>query len=209
MCVRIRVMAAVAIAAMMLLGIATAASAITCNFESGVGHNGSVIGSSIGGLVFSTVNGPGMCYASIDTGWYSVTSDNGRAYHDGEYFMSGNAAAYLSDLTDKGKVSFAYGPASFFSVGYSSENLFVVEAYNSLGTLLTSASGGANVKSQGGTGLQYLTVSHSDIAYVVLHDDGGYWMVDNITTDAPVPEPSSLLLLGSGFVCLIARRRRK
>jgi hypothetical protein len=209
MSVRFRAMAAVLMAATLLVAGATASIAMTWSFESSVVQNGSVIGSTIPGLVFSSVNGPGMLYANMNSHWYSYTSDNGTSYEDGEYFVSGNGAAYLSDLSDKGKVSFAYGPASFFTVGYSSENIFVVEAYNSLGTLLTSASGGANVKSQGGTGLQYLTVSHSDIAYVVMHDDGGYWMVDNISTDAPVPEPSSLLLLGSGVVCLLARRRRR
>jgi hypothetical protein len=41
---------------------------------------------------------------------------------------------------------------------------------------------------------------------------GTAWIMDNVTFDAPiatsVPEPASLLLMGSGMVGLIARRRR-
>ena len=192
-----------------LLGcVATVAFAdLHCDFEVGLGHNAEPIGSEIPGLVFSTTSGGDVCYADINSGWYSARSDNGKVYEDGEYFVSGDVAGFISDLNDKAKVSFACGTASYLTVGYSSLFGLTVEAYDSSNNLLDSKTGPANTKSKGGTGLTYLTVSHSDIAYVLLHDSGSYWMIDNIDTDAPVPEPSSIFTLLSGTALIIIRRR--
>ena len=191
------------LAAMCLLGWPAAAPAdIYYNFESGLGHNFEAIGTRISCLAFSTLSGKQMRYADINSGWYSVTSDNHKVYGDGEYFVSGDVAAYITDLSDKAKVAFTIGPASYFTVGYSSEFPFTVEAYAASHQLLASVTRPANTKSKGGTGLTYLTVSRPGIAYVLLHDEGGYWMIDNISTDAPVPEPSGLLALGSGLAGL-------
>jgi hypothetical protein len=160
------------------------------------------------GLTFTSASGEGVCLADIDSGWYSVTSDNGKVFEDGEYFVSGNVAAFIPSLGDTARITFTCGTASYFTIGYSSQFQFFVEAYDVAGSLLNSASGPANTKSLGGTGLSYLTVTHPDIAYVTLHDQGGYWMVDNITTDAPVPEPSSVVALLMGLGGLAASRRR-
>ncbi|MCX6374722.1 MAG: PEP-CTERM sorting domain-containing protein [Armatimonadetes bacterium] len=195
-----------------LLGWAATAPAhadTLCNFESGLGHNFEAIGNSLMGLSFSTVSGGEVRYADINSGWYSVKSDNGKVYADREYFVSGDVAAYITDLSDKAKVAFTSGPASYFTVWYSSEFPFIVEAYAASHQLLASVTGPANTKSKGGAGLTYLTVSSPGIAYVLLHDEGGYWLMDNISTDAPVPEPSSLLALASGLAGLggVAFRR--
>ena len=179
----------------------------TCDFEFGLGHNAQAIGSILG-LVFSTTTGGGVLYADINSAWYSVTSDNGKVYEDGEYFVSGDVAAYVPNLSDRMMISFPYGTASYLTVGYSSQFQFLMEGYDGSGTLLTSATGPANVKSQGGTGLCYLTLSGSGMRYAILHDQGRYWMIDNITTDAVVPEPASLMVLLAGLGGLAALRRR-
>ncbi|MDO8588214.1 MAG: PEP-CTERM sorting domain-containing protein [Armatimonadota bacterium] len=192
-----------------VLGASSAFADISYNFESGLGHNAEAIGAT-SGLIFSVVGGGNVQFADINSGWYSVTSDNGKTYENGEYFLSGDVAGYVSNLSDRAKVSFEFGTASWFTVGYSSEYQFVLEAYDSSDGLLISTTGAANTKSLGGTGLAYLTVSHTDISYVVLHDQGGYWLMDNITTDAPsVPEPGSCAMLLSGLAGLALRRRRR
>jgi hypothetical protein len=205
MCVKVSV-AAVLAAAMVLM--ASAVFGLSYNFESPLILNGESIGST-SGLVFSSVNGSGMRYANINSGWYSMTSDNGTVKEDGDYFISGNVAGYVLDSSDQGKVSFANGTANWFTVGYSSEFQFVVDAYSSTGSLLTSSTGLANSKASGGTGLAYLTVTHPGISYVVLHDHGGHWMVDNITTDAPVPEPASCMALLTGLMGMGWRIRKR
>jgi hypothetical protein len=182
------------------------ALAASCNFESGLGKNGQAIGTSEPGFTFTTSTGGSMRYADINSGWYSVTSDNGKVYEDGEYFLSGDVGAYCNNLADQGKVSFTSGLVDFFSVGYSSQYDFVMEAYDASGGLLTSVTGAANTKSQDGTGLSYLSVNHTGISYVVFHDHGGYWMIDNASTD--VPEPASMSVLCLGLAGLLWRRRK-
>jgi hypothetical protein len=195
----------------LLLSVAAPSFAVlSCDFEVGVGHDGQAIGIGIAGLAFSTLGGGGVYFGDINTANYSATSDNGKAFRSGEYFLSGDVWAFIYDQSDKAKVTFTTGTASHFTVGYTSQNPFTLEAYDSADQLLESVTGEANVKSQGGTGLLYLTVSKPSIAYVILHDQGGFWMVDNLSTDAPVPEPSALLALlgGLGSIGGMMFRRR-
>lgn len=180
----------------------------SCGFESGLGHNNETIGTTAG-IDFGTTNGGGLRYADINSGCYRATSDNGKVNEDGEYFISGDVAAMAANPWERAKISFLNGTASFFSLGYSSQYEFFLEAYDMSGNLLATDSGPSWTKSQGANGLRYLTVSHTGIAYVMAHDDGGSWMIDNITTDAPVPEPSSLITLSAAGVLLLRTRRRR
>ena len=197
------------IAVCCVLACAASAQASTqCDFENGLGQSGHAVGMSVPGFSFSTTLGHQVLFADANSGYYSVRSDNGEVFGTGEYFISDDVAAYIADPADRAKVSFAWSPASYFTVGYSSQLAFILEAYDSLGTLLDSETGAANTYSKGGTGLAYLTVSHPGIAYVVMHDQGGYWMIDNISTDA-VPEPSSVLMLLGGLSGLAVTLRRR
>ena len=198
---------ALATACLLGLVMSPAVADLYCNFESGLGRNGQPIAGDVPGMLFSTSAGGHMLYADINSGWYSVTSDNGKVFEDGEYFVSGDVAAYVLNPADSGKVSFPFGPASYVTVGYSSQFAFVIEAYDSSNYLLTSAAGPSNTKQQGGSGLSYLTVTHPGIDHILMRDQGGYWMIDNITTNAPIPEPASIVVMAAALAGLIARRR--
>ena len=110
-------------------------------------------------------------------------------------FLGGAVASVSADITD-----------ATFPV--------IIEAYGSSGNLLDSSN-------TGGTSAipTYETLSLSravaDIAYVIVHDSGNDYYVDNITYDTspsasvPAPEPATLLLVGSGLAGLVFAKRRK
>lgn len=80
-----------------------------------------------------------------------------------------------------------------------STNTFFLDVYDTNDSLLFSFSGQGH-----GTEL----VAFSDIGYMTWHDSTGFVQVSNIRFD-PVPEPGTLLLLGSGIGALSAAARRR
>ena len=188
------------------------------DFEWGLGHDWEEISSGVPGLQFTSTGGYDWLYSDVTTNLYNATSDNGNVYGSGEFFMSGDVCAWLGPFQASGRIDFLGGDGSFFTTGYSSMYTFYVEAYDQNNNLVDNTSGPANTMSNGGTGLEYLTVSSAsnDIAYVMLHDTGDMWIVDNMSGDAAnvdppgVPEPATLLLLGAGLlVGGIARRKAR
>ena len=199
---------ACAAAALLIASMTPSIAGIYCDFESGLGRDGQAIRTDINGLSFSTTTGGDIYYADINTGNYSVTSDNGKAYECGDYFMSGDVAAYVANVPDIGRISFQYGTASYLTLGYCAGFPLTLEAYDTQGTLLGSAFGSVNTRTSGGLAMGFLTVTGQSMSYVLLRGTGGYWMIDNISTDAPVPEPSSILAIGCGLAGLLIRRLR-
>lgn len=192
-----------------ICALASSASALTTyDFEQGLGRNAQAIGGSIGGLDFHTTSGGDVCFADINSGWYRMTSDDGTVIEDGEYGISGNVAACVFDPGARAKISFTGGTASYVSVGYSSHYQFFLEAYDGVGNLLAVDVGQAWTKSQGGIGLNYLSVSRPGISYVVVHDQGGAWFIDNLTTDVSVPEPATAAMM-AGMLILAAGKRKR
>lgn len=183
-----------------------ARSSIYIDFESGLGQDGQPLGSKFAGVMFATTSGQDVLLADVSTGAYSVTSDNGSCYGLGQYFVAGNVAAY-TEQSDPAVIRFTLGYASFVRFGYSSASAIYMDAFDSTGTLLDSVQGSANTKSLGGIGLAFLEVTHPGIACVQIHDTGSFWMIDNLSSDAPVPEPSSVSILGIGILGLATRRR--
>jgi len=187
------------------------------DFEWGLGNDGGVIASGVPGLQFTTTDGQDWRYADITTDGYNVTSDNGSSYGTGNWNMSGDVFAWLGTSQGSGRIDFLNQDGSFFSTGYSSAHTFYLEAYDAGGALLDQAIGAANTQADGGTSLDYLTVSSmaGNIAYVMVHDQGNFFLVDNMRGDASavydpsIPEPATLALFGLGLLGAGARLRKR
>jgi hypothetical protein len=187
------------------------------DFEWGMGHDGEIIASGVPGLQFTTTDGYDWKYGDITTNGYNVTSDNGDVYGTGRYNVSGNVFAWLGTSQGAGRIDFLNQDGSFFTTGYSSASTFYLEAYDGTGALLDVASGAANTQWEGVYALDYLTVGSAsgNIAYILVHDGGNYFALDNMYGDASdvispgVPEPATMALFGLGLIGMGARLRKR
>jgi len=201
-------MTKIAVALLMVFAISGTANAWFLDFEEGFGFDGTPVASSIPGLQFTTTDGYDWIYADITTGIYNVTNNLGDVYGTGRYNMEGYVCTYLGTSQGSGRIDFLNQDGSYFTTGYSSASDFYLEAYDASNNLLAATSGPANTQWEGGTSLGYLTVSSAsnNIAYVIVHDTGNYWIADNMRGDASgvpddeIPEPTTLLLLGAGLI---------
>ncbi|VAX32327.1 hypothetical protein MNBD_NITROSPIRAE03-101 [hydrothermal vent metagenome] len=189
------------------LVIVGSASAFLIDFEDGV--NGAPV-TDIPGISFLDYNGYASLYADCSLGSYNCSDMNG-SYSYGGYYIYDNVGLWAGPNADAQGVivDFTSNDGTWFSTGYSANSSFYVVAYLTDGSTVT-ASGGNNY----GVGMDFLSVAASAgtyIDYVVLHDTGNYWVVDNMTGDASgvnVPEPGTMMLIGSGLIGLAFARRK-
>ncbi len=133
---------------------------------------------SFPGVEFTTTGGYTWLVGDFDTGAY-----NGK-YPSGVYTSQGTHWAWLGPNQGSGIIDFTYGNASYVSLLVSANSTIYLDAYDASGSLLETASS-AGVNTNTGQ-MDVLTVQRSqrDIATVIVHDAGNYFLVDSLCTDS-------------------------
>lgn len=200
--------------AIMLIFSANNATAFFLDFENGT-DGGEII--DIAGVTFEDAFGYASIYGDSSTGYYNTTSDDmdqswnfGNFHHNGYMWLWAGPNADAQGVT----IDFTENDGTWFQTGYSSFSEFYVEAYLTDGTMV-SVMGEANMDQP----MDFLRVDATEgtyIDYVVLHDSGNQWLVDDISGDtsgvipnSAVPEPSTILLMGIGLLGLLGYSRRR
>ncbi|AKB43802.1 PKD domain-containing protein [Methanosarcina vacuolata] len=155
------------------------------DFEKGI--DGIQIENTIPSLKFTTTSGLNWRYGDIRTGNYNVDPYGSKAYE-----TRGNFFAWLGETGDTGRIDFPGGGATYCSVLVSTYSGVVLDAYNSTGVLIaTSGRCGSNLDTGTLTRLTVDAPTGQYISYVLIHDTGNYWLMDDLCTDAkgviPVP----------------------
>ncbi|MCK4365671.1 MAG: hypothetical protein KAW45_06445 [Thermoplasmatales archaeon] len=144
------------------------------DFEDGT--EGQIILNTIPGLQFTTTYGIDWRYGEDQ--YYNVNPYGSQAYE-----CNGNFFAWLGVTGDTGRIDFTGGTASYFSILVSTFSGLVVEAYDADDNFL-GTSGWAADNTWTGT-FDRLTIEVPNMAYVIIHDTGNYWLIDDLVTDAP------------------------
>lgn len=152
----------------LLLMLVQAATAAIITFEDGT--DGARISTAIPGIQFTTTQGQDWIYGDWRSGY------NGP-YPNGSYYSYGNFFAWLGPNQGMGRIDFNLDVAQRVRARYSSYSTVKLEGYDGSGRLIAEATGGGNLN----TGrMDTLDISQPGIAYVLMHDSGNYWLLDNL-----------------------------
>lgn len=109
---------------------------------------------------------------------------NGK-YPNGAYTSHGTHWAWLGVSQGAGRIDFTKGLASYFSVLVSDFYPVSLDAYGTSGNLLTTAGPSPNNVNTGRMTELKITRAAADMAYVIIHDQGNFWEIDDVCTNAP------------------------
>lgn len=211
--------------ASLVLGLATLVGAanadILMTFEE-IPGDVQAVNDFYSGVTFgSSSSGAPLVTRRASTFNYNISSwPTGTVYNGGYYWVYDDVGvtSALDGSGNDGKISFDNGDATYVEVGYTAGSGFgfFLEAYRADGTLIDSDSGPDNLRfingNESGPGTLRVDWNGVDyIAYVIVHDTGNFWVIDNVRTDAsgivvPVPGAALLGLLGLGAIRGLKRR---
>ena len=140
------------------------------DFENGT--DGVPIKSTIPGMSFTTTQGYDWIYGDKRTGNYNV-----YPYGDQNYECNGNFFAWLGPNQGSGRIDFTGATAKTVSMLTSCDSGIYLDAYDSNGSCVASdyATGNLNTRT-----MSEISVSAPSISYVIVHDAGNYWLVDDM-----------------------------
>jgi hypothetical protein len=133
---------------------------------------------AIQGVQFTTTNGYTWVVGDFATGPY-----NGK-YPNGAYTSQGTKWAWLGENEGSGRIDFVDGPASNFSLLVSANTPVQVDAYDSSNNRLGTAGPVSPNINTGEMDSLAVTSTSANIAYVMVHDSGNFFLVDSVCTNA-------------------------
>jgi hypothetical protein len=133
---------------------------------------------AINGVQFTTTGGYTWVVGDWTTGNY-----NGK-YPTGAYTSQGERWAWLGTQQGAGRIDFASGRASAFSLLVSNTTPVQLDAYGGDGTLLATAGPDSSNSNTGHMTELKITRDAPDIAFLIVHDTGNFFLVDSICTNA-------------------------
>ena len=159
------------------------------DFENGV--DGQTIQSTIPGLRFTTTANYDWVYGDWRTGDYNGPYPVGAYYSNGDFF------AWLGPNQGYGRIDFTEGCATYLQVYVSSLAGLHMDAYYPDNTLAATASVNGNLFTGQLARLRVDAPPGDCFSYVILHDTGNYWLIDDLSTDAlggPATRPPAIVL---------------
>ena len=151
--------------------VAEVASVAAMDFEDGT--DGAVISSTIPGMFFTTTQGYDWLYGDVRTGNYNVDPY-------GQYVCNGDFFAWLGPNQGMGRIDFTGATARSISLLTSTYTGLYLEAYDAQGSLIDQDYTPGNL---GSYQLSPLSVSGDEIAYMLIHDSGNYWLIDDLQVE--------------------------